>query len=133
MAGLIDCSLQLFECEFLRPGIAAVGKHGPAGKNLDVIDAVMRELTDYLPHFPRAVGLAVMQIPGQCNVGSEAGSGAGASRDGDIGAGYEHAGTGDVTAIDGVAQGNVDQGTVWSDIAHCGETGFEGDAGIGNR
>src|SRR6266852_8058347 len=61
-------SLQLLECEFRRVRIAAVGQHSAGGEDLDVIYAVVREQSDFLSHFPRAIGLAVTQIPRQLNV-----------------------------------------------------------------
>ena len=104
----------------------------PLERTLDVIDSIVCELANDLPDFPRAVGFAVMQVPGQRDVGSKAGGGAGAAGDGDVGAGDKHAGTDDVAAIDGVAQGNIAKGAIGAHVAHGGETGFERDARVGH-
>jgi len=45
-----------------------MGENGSRGKDLDVIGAAMRELANLLPHFPRAVCLAVVQIPWQLDI-----------------------------------------------------------------
>src|SRR5208282_2534857 len=108
-------------------------EHGPAGKNLDVIDAIVSQFANDLPHFPWAVGFAVMQIPGQRNVGSQARSRASAAGNGHISAGDEHARADYVAAVDGVAQGDIDQGTVWSHITHGSETGLKRDPSIRHR
>jgi hypothetical protein len=78
-------------------------EHRAGGQYLDVIDTVVRKLPHFLANFPRTVGFAVAQIPGKLDIGSEAGHGASASGDGDVGAGHEHARTDDVATIDGVA------------------------------
>src|SRR5579864_9462077 len=105
----VDCGLQLFRRELLRLRIAAVGQHGSARMNLNVIGAVVRELTDDSPHFPRAVRLAETQVPGQRNIGSKASRRARSTGNGDVRSGNEHARTDDVSTIDRVAQGNVDE------------------------
>ena len=133
MAGFVDCGLQFFRSEFLRLGIAAVREHSAAGENLDVVHSVMCQLADDLPHFPRAVGLAVAHIPRQGDVGRKAGRRASPTGNGHIGASHEHARTDDVATIDGVAQSNVDEGTIGAYVAHCSEARFEHGTGIGQR
>src|SRR5271169_4059243 len=133
MARFVDGGLQFFRSEFLGVGIAAVSEYSAAGKNLDVIHSVMCQLADDLPHFPRAVGLAVAHIPWQGDVGRKAGRRASPAGNGHKGAGHEHAGTDNVATIDGVAQSNVDEGTIRTYVTHRGETRFEHGTGVGHR
>lgn len=122
MAGLVDRGLQFLQRELLRVRIAAVGEHRAAGENLDVIDSIMRELANDLAHFPRAVGFAVVHVPRQRDVGSEAGIGAGAAGNCDVSAGDVHAWTDDIAAIDRIAQSNISESAVGAYIAHRGES-----------
>src|SRR5271169_4290199 len=133
MAGFVDCGLQFLQCEFLRLGITAVSEHSAAGENLDVVDSVMCQFADDLPHFPRAVGLAVAHIPRQGDVVRKAGCRASPAGNRHIGTRDEHAGTDDVATIDGVAQSNVDKGTIRTYVPHRSETRFEHGTGIGHR
>ena len=132
VSGFIDGGGEFFGSEFLRLRIAAVGEDGAAGENFDVIDAGGGEEADFLADFPRAVGFAVAEIPGKSDVGSEAGHGAGAAGDGDVGSGDEHARAGDVAFGDGVAKSDVGECAVDADVADGGEAGFEGHAGVGD-
>ena len=97
-----------------------MGEHRAAGENLDVIDSIMRELANDLAHFPRAVGFAVVHVPRQRDVGSEAGIGAGAAGNCDVSAGDVHAWTDDIAAIDRIAQSNISESAVGAYIAHRG-------------
>ncbi len=128
----VDGGGEFFGSELLRLRIAAVREDGAAGENFDVVGAVVRELADALADFPRAVGLAVAEIPGKSDVGREAGHGAGAAGDGDVGSGDEHARADDVAFCDGVAQSDVGERAIDADVAHGGEAGFEEDARVGN-
>ncbi len=133
VTGFVDRGQQLFRSEFLRMGIAAVSQHGSAGKNFDVIDTVVGELTNYFSHFPRTIGFAVVQVPWKLNVGSKASERAGSAGNGDVGAGNEHARADDIAAIDGVTKSNVAEGAISSHIADGGESGLEHSAGVGHR
>ena len=123
--GFVHCGVKFFGSELAGVGIAAVREDGAAGKKLDVIRTVVRELTDNSADLPRTVGDAVAKIPRERNVGRKAGHGAGAAGDGEVCAGDEHARAGNVPAIDGVAQSDIGQSTIDADVAHGGETGFE--------
>ena len=85
-----------------------------------------------LAHFPRAVGFAVVHIPGKLDVGSESGIGAGAAGNCDVSSGDEHAWADDVAAIDGIAQGNVAERAIGAYVAHRGESRFQRDSGVGH-
>ncbi len=87
---------------------------------------------DFLADFPGAVRFAVVQVPGESDVGGEAGHRAGSAGDGDVGAGDEHARADDVAFGDGVAQGDVGERAVDADIADGGEAGFEEDTSVGD-
>ncbi len=130
--GFVDGCLQFFGGELGRVRIAAVSEDGARGEHFDVIHAVVREQAHLLTHFPGAVGLAVVQVPGKLNVGSEASHGAGAAGDGDVGSGDEHAGTHNVAVIDGVAKRGVIESAVDANITNGCETGFQGNARIGD-
>src|ERR1700722_3407772 len=109
-----------------------MSEHGAAGENFDVIGAVVCQLAHHLPHFPRAIRLTVMKIPWEGDVGSEAGGCAGTAGYSYISSRNEHARPDDVATIDGVAQGDVAQSAIRSNIAHRGETRFEHGSGIRN-
>src|ERR1700739_1011843 len=96
--------LQFFESKLFRLRIAAMRQHGSAGKTLGVIGAIVGKLPNHLPDFPRTVGLAVLQIPGQRDVRSESRRRTSAPGDGYISAGHKHARTSNVAATDGIAQ-----------------------------
>ena len=132
VAGFIDGGGEFFGRELLRLRIAAVGEDGAAGEEFDVVGAVVGELANFLADFPRAVGLAVAEIPGESDVGSEAGHGAGAAGDGDVGSGDEHARADDVAFGDGVAESDVVERAVDADVAHGGEAGVESHARVGD-
>src|SRR5450631_4615736 len=117
----VDRGLQFFEREFLRFGITAVGQYGPAGKSLDVIDTVVRELANDFSHFPRTVGFAIAQVPGKLDVRSKTRQRAGAAGNREVGASDEHARAYNIAAIDSVAQSNIAQGTIGSHSAHRGK------------
>src|SRR5580693_1445294 len=126
----VDGGGEFFGSELLRLRIAAVSEDGAAGENLDMVGAVVRKLADALADFPRAVGLAVAKIPRKSNVGREAGHGAGATGDGDVGSGDEHARAGDVAFGDGVAESDVGECAIDADVANGGEAGVERHAGV---
>src|SRR5579872_254070 len=132
MAGLVDGRLQFLKGELLRFGIAAVGENGAAGENLDVVGAIVSQLANDLADFPRTVGLAIVEVPRERDVRRQAGGRAGPAGDGDVSARHEHAWANDVTAVDGVAQSDVGEGTIDSDVANGGETRFEHGTRVGN-
>src|SRR6267143_4294296 len=129
--GFFDGCSQFFGSEFGGVRIAAVSEDGASGEYFDVIHAVVREQAHLLADLPRAVSFAVVQIPGKLNVGSEASHGAGAAGDGDVGSGNEDAGTHNVAVIDGVAKRDVIESAVDANITDGCETGFQGNARIG--
>src|SRR5579863_1818181 len=131
-AGFVHCGVKFLQSKFLRLRITAVSQHGSAGKNLDVIDAVVGELTNYFAYLPRAIGLTVVEIPRQLNVRSKAGERAGATGNRNVRASDKHARANDVAAVDGVAQSDVAQGAISAHIAHRGESGLKHGAGIGH-
>ncbi len=110
-----------------------MGEHCAGGENFDEVDAIVGQLANSLADFPGTVGLSVVKIPGQLDVGSLSGHGAGAAGDRNVGAGDEHARAGYVASGDGVAQGHIVKGAIGTDVAHRGETGVEHLAGIGHR
>ena len=132
VGGFIHSRLQFFQRELLGFGIAAVGEHGAGGEHFDVVGAVVGKLADFLAHFPRAVCLAVMQVPGQLDIGGHTGHRSRAASDRDVGAGHEHAWANDIAASNGIAQGNVVQCAVDSHITHRGKSRFQHVASIGN-
>ena len=132
VGSLLDGSTQLFGSELDGLRIAAVCEHRTGGQNLDVIGAAMRQVTDLLPHFPRAVGHAEAQIQRQLNIRRQAGHRTGAPGDGDIRARHVHARTDDDPFRDGVAHRHVVECPVDAHIAHCGKTRQQGNAGIGD-
>ena len=97
VSGFVHRGLQFFHREFLRFRIAAMGQHGAAGKDLDVIGPVMHQLPNLLPHFPWTVSLSVAEIPGQCDIRRESGHSAGPAGDRHIRPGHIHARTLDRT------------------------------------
>src|ERR1700690_4656288 len=98
-----------------------MGQHGSAGEDLDMVSAVMHQLTDSLPHFPRTVCLSVTKIPRQRDVRSQAGHGARATRDGYISSGHIHARAFDKTMSDRISHGDIVQRPINSHVAHRGE------------
>ena len=65
-----------------------------------------------------------MQVPRQLDVGSLSGHRSGAAGDRDVSSGYIHAGADYVPAVDRVAQRDVVQCAIGSDIAHGCEAGL---------
>ena len=51
--------------------------------------------------------------------------------DGDVSARHKHVWTNDIATLDGVAQGNVAEGTIRAYVAHGSKSGFKHGAGIG--
>ena len=56
----LGVSWTVFGRELDRFRIASVREHGAGGENLDVIGATVRKQPNFLPDFPRTVGLAVV-------------------------------------------------------------------------
>src|SRR6266571_3958330 len=115
-------SLQLLQCEFRGLRVAPVGQHSAAGENLDVIYTVMREQPDFLSHFPRAIGLAVMQVPWQLNVGRLPSQRTCATCDRDVRPSYVHARSHNVSTGDCIAKGNVVERAVSTYISYSSES-----------
>ena len=114
----IDGGMQFFGSEFKRLGVAPVSEHGAGGKNLDVVGAAVRELTDSLPNFPRAVGFSITKIQGELNIPRQPGHRPGAFADRNVGAGDKHARADDVPAGNGVAHGDIVERAIDADVAH---------------
>src|SRR5580692_1593903 len=110
-----------------------MGKHCAAGKNLYVISAVVGKLTNDLPHFPRSVGLSVVQIPRQKNVRSKSSGRASSARDGDVRARHEHVRANDIATLNGVAKSYVAESAIGAYVAHGSKSGFKHDACVGHR
>ncbi len=102
-----------------------------AGKDFDVIDAIVRQLTNHLAHFPWTVGFPVVQVPREFDVGCKSGQGTRAARDGHISTRHKHTRTDDIAALDGIPQSDISQRAVSADVTHGGESGFEHGVGIG--
>src|ERR1700731_1746767 len=132
MTGLVYGGLQFFESKLFRLRIAAMRQHGSAGKNLDVIGAIVSKLPNHLSDFPRTVGLAVMQIPRERDVGTESRSRTSAASNGYISASHKQARTDDVAPIDGVTQSHIAESTVNADVAHGSEPRLQHGAGVRN-
>ncbi len=107
-------------------------QHSASGKHFDVVHAVVRELANFLAHFPWAVRFTVVEIPWKRDIRSETGHSTGPAGNCDVGAGDEHARTHYVAFIDRVAKRDVIESTVDADIANGSETGFQRDARVGN-
>lgn len=75
-----------------------------------MIDSVVRELTNHLPNLPWTVGLAVTQVPGEADVGRQAGERSRTTCNRHVRTGNVHAWPDDVAAMDGIAQGDVPKG-----------------------
>ena len=76
------------------------------------------------------VGDAAAELVGHHRALGQPGDFAAAAGDGDVGAGDEHARPGHVAGVDRVAQGDVGEAAVDADVAHGGEAGAHGVAGI---
>src|SRR6266536_2395509 len=115
-------SLQLLQCEFRGLRVAPVGQHSAAGENLDVIYTVMREQPDFLAHLPRAIGLAVMQIPWQLNVWRLPSQRTCATCDRDVRPSYVHARSNNVSTRDCIAKGNVVERAVSAYVSYSSDS-----------
>ena len=133
MTGFVHRGLQLLRSKLLRFRIAAMGQHGPAGENFDMVRAVMHQLANFLSHFPRTIGLSIAKVPWQRDVGRKPSHGARAAGDGHVRAGHKHAWTFDEAVSNRVAHGYIIQRPVNADIAHRGEAFSQKSARIGNR
>ena len=131
-AGLIHSSLEFLHRKFLRFGIAAVGEHGAAGKNLDVVNSIVCQLADFLANFPGAVCFAVMQVPRKLNIGGESRHSARAASDGDVSAGHVHARSDDEAFSDGIAHRDIVQSAIDAHVANRSEARFQHFARVGN-
>ena len=109
-----------------------MGKDGAAGKNLDVICAIMCQLPDFLANFPGAVRFSVMQIPGKLNVGCEAGHRSCTTGDGDVSTGNIHPGADNEALRNRIAHGDIVESTIDANVANCGKPRFQHFAGIGH-
>src|SRR6516164_410286 len=118
----LHCSLQLFESKFASNRAAAMREYGAAGKNLDVIYAIVRQQANLLPYFPRAIGFAVMQIPRQLNVWGLPSHRACATCDCDVCPGNVHARPDNIAMTNRIAQGNVGKRAVDAYVSHTGES-----------
>src|SRR6266436_4412017 len=130
VASFVHRRLQFLRGELDRFRIAAVSEHGACGKNFDVVGAAVRELTDFLPDFPRAIGFTIAKIQRKRNVPCQPGHRSGTPADGDVGASHKHARTDDVTARDSVTHGHIVESAIDADVAHGGEAGKKCQAGV---
>src|SRR5260370_3251288 len=133
VARLVDGGLQFFRSELQGLGIAAVGQHRAACKNLDVIDTIVRKLANNFAHLPRTVSFAVVQIPGELNIRSKSSQGACATGNGDVCARNEQARANNVASVDGVAECDVAERPVGADVAHRRKTRLQHRASIRHR
>src|SRR6266852_8081027 len=116
-------SLQFLGSELGRIGIAAMREHRASGEHFDVVHTIMRELANFLAHFPWAGRFTVVKIPWKRDIRSETGHSTCPAGNCDVGAGDEHARTHYVAFIDRVAKRDVIESTVDADIANGSETG----------
>ena len=83
-----------------------------------------------LPHLALGVGDAAAELVGHHRALGQPGDLAAAAGDGDVGAGHEHARPGHVAGVDRIAQGDIGEAAIDADIAHGGEAGAHGIAGV---
>src|SRR5229473_1435532 len=125
-------SLQLLRCEFRRVRVAPVGQHRTAGENLDVIYAVMRQQANLLPHFPRAIGFAVMQIPWQLNVWRLPSQRPCATCDRDVRPSYVHARPDDVATRNCISESDVVECAVSAYVSYSSDSRKQSPSRIGH-
>src|SRR5260370_13534780 len=118
-------SLQFLGSELGRIGVSAMRWHSASGKHFDVVHAVVRELANFLAHFPWAVRFTVVEIPWKRDIRSDTGHGAGPAGTCDVGAGDEHPRTDYVAFIDGVATRDGIESTLDADIANGSVLGLQ--------
>jgi hypothetical protein len=108
------------------------GEHGPGGDHLDEVGPAVQDRPHPLADLGRGAGLPEPEVPGQLDVGGQAGDGPAAPGDGHVRPGHRHAGPGHGAVADGVAQGHVDERPEGADVADGGEPGQHGGAGVGD-
>jgi hypothetical protein len=127
---LLDRGPELLGRQLGGAGPGPEGEHGPGGDDLDEVGPAVQDGPHPLPDLGRGAGLAEPEVPGQLDVGGQAGDGPAAPGDGDIGPGHGHAGPGHDAVADGVAQGHVDERPERADVAHGREPGQQGGPGV---
>ena len=133
VTGFVNRSIEFFGRKFQRTGIASVRQHCASGEDFDHVNPVVGQLTNPLPNFPWTVGLSVVQIPRELNIGCLSCHGAGTASNRDVGAGDVHAGARDVATSNGIAQGHVVEGAVSANVSHRGESGLKHLSRVGHR
>src|SRR5262245_55391356 len=108
-------------------------EHCTAGENFDVIDSVVSQLANDLPHFPRTVGFTVFQVPRQSDIWSHTSHCTSDASYRHVSSSNVHARADDVSIVYGIAHGDVIQCAINANIADCGESRHQKSTWIRNR
>ena len=130
LGGGIDRGTHFGFTEFGLVDIGTVGQYRTGHDHLDPIDAIIQDKVGFRDDFRFTLGDTDTH-PRRYFVGiHQATYFTAAARNGDTCTGHEHPRTGNPSFGDGIAQGNIDKSVVAANIAHGGETGLQGFAGV---
>src|SRR5207245_451200 len=90
----------------------------------------MRELADFLPDFPGAIGLTKAQIQRKRNIPRQPSHRPRASADRDVSPSHKHTRANDITTGYGVSHGHIVESAIDTNVAHGREAGKKCQAGV---